>query len=211
MKSCLLSLGLSVILLSGCQSTAPSSDRGAANSAATTTPSSPGPVTEGTFPLLVPGIGQSQVRVGDGGELTVGDWSTVWQTERVEVFEKGKLVAYGQTKGEERWTISAADGKRLAKLKAREDDGFKVVDAAEQTLCKVKGRDDGYKVTDSDEKTVLVKVKSEGQEVKVKDGNDKELARIEQCREPLAVTWLSINKLPVPVRLAAVGLTWEQK
>jgi hypothetical protein len=147
--------------------------------------------------------GQGQIALADGS------WETRREGSEVRVLQGQKLVASVKQKEAGRWDVSDAAGQRTAKVKLREDGDYKVTDSAEQMLVKLKKRDDGYKVVDSDEETVLIKVAAKDGRVKIKDGKEAELAKVKDTSNSLFLTWLSIEKLPLPVRLGMATITWS--
>ncbi len=165
-----------------------------------------------SFSFYVPGeSGEPIIKVDSQGQIQVSD--DAWKTERVggevKVLRGDQLVAVAKQKKVGQWEVDDAQGNKIVKVKSREDGGFKVVDPGEMMLVKLKKRDDGYKVVDSDEETTLIKVSAREGRVKVKDGKETDLAKVKGTSNTLFITWMSIEKLPLPVRLAMATMTWR--
>lgn len=210
----LLILCLSLFLL-GCPSsssdeTVPSGS--APENASQTAPTGAPPPSGGeqTLQFQIPGeSGKADVKIGSRGEISTGSWQTRWAGSNVEVLSSGEVVVVIKQKEAGKWVANDANGQKVAKVKSREDGGYKVVDRDEKMMAKLKKREDGFKVVDSDEETVLFKAKIKDGAVKVKDGKEAELAKVRGTQNALFVSWMFLEKLPLPVRLGMATLTWS--
>lgn len=210
MKNLLL-LSLCLLLL-GCPSSEVVDDAPVEHQASTENPpANSGGGSDGrSFAFQVPGeSGKSKISVSAKGEISMGDWSTRLKGSNVEILKGGELAATVKQKETGKWVVRDPEDHKVAKIKSRSDGGFKVVGPDEKLVAKLKLKDDGFKVVDSDEKTVIIKVKRKEGRVKVKDGEGDEMAKIKGTENTLFVTWMSLEKLPLPVRLGMATVTWR--
>ena len=156
--------------------------------------------------LNIPGLSPTaKLSLNGDGSVTLDQWSVRSQGPQVEVLLEGRVFATAKQKRDD-WLVERVDGQPLAKLKLRDDGGYKVVSPSDQTLIKVKPKDYGWKVTGPQEEE-LVKTRVEKGHIKIKSAAGQELNKLDDGGESLACTWLSLESLPLEVRLVLSYLT----
>ncbi len=162
----------------------------------------------GSATLNVPGLSpRAKVSIQPNGAVRVDQWEARAKDGTIEILIDGKAFARVRKKEKkDDWFVDRVDGQPVAKLKFRGNDDFKVVSPGDQTLVKVKSKDYGWKVTGAQEEE-LYKTRVEKGHIKVKDAKGQEINKLSDDGSSLVYTWLSIEALPLEVRLAMAYLT----
>ena len=138
-----------------------------------------------------------------------GPWRTILTGQNVKVENGGELQLSVERDKPDRWMVKDTQGNRLFKVTKREDGSYKVADANDQLVVKLKPRENGWRVSDSQEETILKLNSYPDKRVKVKDKSDKELFTLRTTNRADTVAWLSMEALPVPARLGLATATWS--
>lgn len=202
---------LFLLLLPGCRAADPTSSSSPVAQASPSTNigvaasdrSAPGGKT-----LNVPGLSpQAKVSIQPDGAVRVDQWEARGKDGLVEILFEGKAFATARKKEKkDDWLVDRVDGQAVAKLKFQGNDDFKVVSPSDQTMIKVKSKDYGWKVSGSQEEE-LYKTRVEKGHIKVKDAKGQEINKLSDDGSSLVYTWLSIEALPLEVRLTMAYLS----
>lgn len=202
---------LFLLLLHGCQAADPTTSSSPVAPATTSTNTGVAASDRsapGSQILNVPGLSpQAKVSIQPDGAVRVDQWEARSKDGLVEILIDGKAFATARKKEKkDDWLVDRVDGQPVAKLKFRGNDDFKVVSPGDQTLVKVKSKDYGWKVSGAQEEE-LYKTRVEKGHIKVKDAQGQEINKLSDDGSGLVVTWLSIESLPLEVRLAMAYLS----
>ncbi len=117
------------------------------------------------------------------------------------------------SKKHDRYTLRGADGKKVERILAVEPDGdWQVLDANEKLLRKLKLRDNGFKVVDAEDQEVG-RIKVSKDKISLRDVGGKEVLYTKSSVHPLAAACFQLDGVTLPAKgaLAVAIILWPPK
>jgi hypothetical protein len=113
-------------------------------------------------------------------------------------------------KARDRYTLRGPDGKKIERILIREPDGdWQMTDAKEKVIVELKLRDFGFKVVDARDREIG-RIKVKGDKISLRDGAKKEILTTKDTKNTLLAACFQLEGLTLPTKgaFAMAVITW---